>query len=469
MNGDNVLGWFDEPLRALGWSGGGEPMSVALLAAYSVAIALLVAVIARTARTALRSRRQHRDPRVGSATRTLTRLARPDQAAAAGGPRGWSGERLLIGVAIVIAIGVAGIGGMRSFNAVSQRFDSMLVPLLADGMIVACTALRLAALSRGWRLPGCLVTTYVFIAGTVWLNVASARDWADVVAHALAPLAYAALVELLAHMLRLHLGLVEPTRRRGLGAGGVAGLRRLGWLTWATSPMVTTRVGLHLARTGGDDPIAARALVQQLIRMSSRLRTICPSRPGLGWWPFDGARSARTAALQTIRDGLLSSSELAALLPTTGSQADRLTPGALLALVDAAALRTTPVPTARTVDRTGESSRTQTVTAQSSPVGPDTERNSEATIAQPSPASNPTMPMTGRQSAPRTQAQRSRTPAARPDESDELLMRRTRHLDEQYRSEYGKPMTRDALRAELKVSNARAGALLRAARKEEVA
>ena len=130
---------------------------------------------------------------------------------------------------------------MRSFEAVSDRFNSALVPLTADGMIVACTALRLAALSRGWRLPGSLVITYAFITGTVWLNVASAHGWADAVAHALAPLAYAALVEMLAHMLRLHLGLVEPPERR---RSGVAGLARLGWLTWITSPVVTTRVGL---------------------------------------------------------------------------------------------------------------------------------------------------------------------------------------------------------------------------------
>ena len=47
----------------------------------------------------------------------------------------------------------------RSFGAVSEKFDSPLVPLVADGMIIACTALRLAALTRGWRIPGARVTT----------------------------------------------------------------------------------------------------------------------------------------------------------------------------------------------------------------------------------------------------------------------------------------------------------------------
>jgi hypothetical protein len=238
-------------------------------------------------------------------------------------------RRVLIVVAVVAALGVAGIGGARSFEAVSDKFDSPLVPLVADGMIVACTALRLAALTRGWRIPGALVTTYVFIGGTVWLNIDTATGIADAVAHALAPLAYAVLVEMLAHLLRLHLRLAQPAKPR------------LAALTWITSPVITTRVWLHLSRTGGQhdaDPAAARALVQQVVRMASRLATLCPSHK---LWPFDAARTARTAASQTIRDGLLSAGELAALLPATG----RLTPGELLALVDSAALGLTAAST----------------------------------------------------------------------------------------------------------------------------
>lgn len=228
-------------------------------------------------------------------------------------------RRVLIVVAVVAALGVAGIGGARSFDAVSQKFDSPLVPLVADGMIVACTALRLAALTRGWRIPGALVTTYVFIGGTVWLNADTAHGIADAVAHALAPLAYAVLVEMLAHLLRLHLRLAQPAKPK------------LSALTWFTSPVITTRVWLHLSRTGADDPAVARALVQQVVRMASRLATLCPSHR---LWPFDAARNARTACLQTIRDGLLSAGDLAKLLPATGP----LTPGELLALVDSAAL-----------------------------------------------------------------------------------------------------------------------------------
>jgi hypothetical protein len=167
-------------------------------------------------------------------------------------------------------------------------------------MIVACTALRLAALSRGWRLPGSWLVTSGCIIGTVGLNVAAAQGWADAVAQALAPVSYAVLVEMLAHLLRLHLRLSQPTRPR------------ITLLTWASSPVVTTRVWLHLARTGGQDPAAARALIQQLMRMASRLRAVCPGR-----WPLGRVRGARTAALQTIRDGLLSAETLAGLHQTT--------------------------------------------------------------------------------------------------------------------------------------------------------
>ena len=139
--------------------------------------------------------------------------------------------RVLVVLAVAVAAGVAVLGGVRSFEAVSARFGSVLVPLTADGMIVACTALRLAALTRGWRLPGSLLVTYGFIAGTVALNVAAAHDWVDAVAHALAPISYAVLVEMLAHLLRLHLRLTQPTRPR------------LTFLTWATSPVVTTGCG----------------------------------------------------------------------------------------------------------------------------------------------------------------------------------------------------------------------------------
>ena len=227
--------------------------------------------------------------------------------------------RALVSLAVVVALGVAVVGGVRSFEAVSARFGSLLVPLTADGMIIACTALRLAALTRGWRLPGSLAITYAFIAGTVALNVTAAHGWADAVAHALAPVSYAVLVEMLAHLLRLHLRLTQPARAR------------LSFLTWATSPVVTTRVWLHLTRTGGDNPMAARALIQQIIRMSSRLRAVCPGR-----WPLGRAQAARTAALQTVRDGLLSAETLAQLLPQNNV---RLQPGALLALVDQAALQ----------------------------------------------------------------------------------------------------------------------------------
>src|SRR5690606_32310652 len=78
---------------------------------------------------------------------------------------------------------------------------------------------------------------------------------------------------------------------------------------------------------------AARTLVRQLARMSSRLHSVCPNP---SWIPISRAHFARSAALQAVRDGLLTAKDLAALLPN-----DReLSPGDLLALVDQAVLGT---------------------------------------------------------------------------------------------------------------------------------
>jgi hypothetical protein len=258
---------------------------------------------------------------LGALVATVVSVARGRRRPAVDRPPGVPRGMLvvLVGVAIVAALAVAVLGGVRSFDAVSARFGSPAVPLTADGMVVACTALRLAALAQGWRLPGSLLVTYVFILGTVWLNIDAATSGTDRLAHALAPVSYAVLVEMLAHLLRLHLRLAAPASVR------------ITALTWATSPVISTRVWLHLARTGEVDPVAARALVQQVTRMESRLRAVCPG----GRWPFGGARLARAAAVQTVRDGLLGAADLAALLPPPGQA---LTPGDLLALVDGAAL-----------------------------------------------------------------------------------------------------------------------------------
>ena len=322
--------------------------TVGRIAAVVVAVVSAAVAIGLGARGVTRAVRRPKHTAHTAHTAHAAHAAAPTDAAT-------KGRRWLIGLAVTAAVGVAALGGVRSFEAVSVKFGSSLVPLTADGMIIACTALRLAALTRGWRLPGSVATTYGFIAGTVWLNVAAAHGWTDAVAHALAPVSYAVLVEMLAHMLRLHLRLAQPSRPRVTA------------LTWFTSPVVTTRVWLHMARTGEPDPLAARALVQQLIRMASRLAAVCPSRPGLAWLPFGRARAARVAALQTIRDGLLSAADLATLLPT---EATRLDPAALLVLVDRTALQCTTVTApVRTDQRTASRTSDRTTDDTSAPSG----------------------------------------------------------------------------------------------------
>lgn len=290
--------------------------------------------------------------------------------------RAGAGPQLGFGVAVVIAVCVAVIGGATSFQAVARRFNSPLIPLVADGMVIACTALRLAAMTHGWRIPGALVTTYVFIVGSVVINMASVNGWAAKLGHALAPLAYAVLVEMLAYLLRLQMRLAEPARAR------------LSTLTWLTSPVITTRVWLHLARTGTDDPVAARALVQQMVRTGSRLAAVCPSRPA--WLPLGRAHAARSAALHAIRDGLLTAADVAQLLP-----GDPIDPAELLARIDRTALGLptgsntgAPVEAHRPVHQTASDSASEPVRpVASAPVPtPATESTPAAPAAQASDA-----------------------------------------------------------------------------------
>ncbi len=210
-------------------------------------------------------------------------------------------RRLLVGIAVLVSLGVAGIGGWRSFTAVSAYFHSWTVPAIADGVIVAASALRLAALTYNWRMPGSMLVTVTGLAGTVYLNVhASPGNGPEQFSHALAPIAYLILLEMLGYFLKLRLQLEVQEEAR------------LSLLVWLVSPVVTTRSWLLMVRTGDKNPVTARAAIQRAIRARSQLQIICPSP----WYaPLGAARGARSAALQTIRDGLLRPDEVIGLLP----------------------------------------------------------------------------------------------------------------------------------------------------------
>lgn len=232
--------------------------------------------------------------------------------------RAGAGTSINFGIAVVTAAAVAVAGGVKSFDAVAHQFGSPLVPLVADGMVIACTALRLAAMTKGWRIPGAALTTYVFIAGSVIINTTAVDSWEQKLAFALAPLAYAVLAEMLAHLVRLHMKLTEP-----------ASASRIPAVKWLVSPVVTWRLWMHMKRTDATDPRAARTLIKQVERTGSRLAAVCPSTPG--WLPFGPAHAARAVALDAILEGLLTRTEVSALLPADDS---RLSPAELLARID---------------------------------------------------------------------------------------------------------------------------------------
>lgn len=227
----------------------------------------------------------------------------------------------MFAVAILVCLGVAGIGGWRSFTAVSLYFGSWTVPVIADGLVVGTTAIRLAALTRGWRVPGSVLLTLFSLGGTVWLNIHASRgNGTAQFSHAMAPVAYLLLMEMLAYVLKLQLKLQIQAKAR------------LTLLGWVVSPVITTRAWLLMSRTGEKDPTTARAAIQQSIRARSQLLIICPS----AWWsPLDAARRARSAALQTVRDGLLTAADVVKLLPAGDT---RMEPVTLLMAINSAAL-----------------------------------------------------------------------------------------------------------------------------------
>lgn len=248
-------------------------------------------------------------------------------------PGGRALRRVLVGVAVLVSLGVAGIGGWRSFSAVSGYFHSWTVPAIADGVIVAASALRLAALTYRWRMPGSMLVTVIGLAGTVYLNVhASPGNGPDQFSHALAPVAYLVLLEMLSYFLKLRLDLEVQEEAR------------LTLLVWLVSPVVTTRAWLLMVRTGKKNPAIARAAIQRSIRARSQLQIICPSP----WYaPLGAARGARSAALQSVRDGLLTAAQVVELLP--GGEAT-MKPLELLKVVNRAALALDKADEAEPVD-----------------------------------------------------------------------------------------------------------------------
>lgn len=235
--------------------------------------------------------------------------------------RGAGLRRVLIGFGAAVSLVITVIAAARSFDAVRVRFGSPMVPMTTDGAIAAFTALRLGALSRGWRLPGITAATYFYIGVTVALNVQAARGADGRFAAAVAPVTFSVLMEYLAHLLRLHLRYATSAEAR------------VTLLVWLVSPVVVTRGWLHMVRTGSGDPVAARVLVQQSMAVRARLAVVCPNRR---WYAvFGSAARARRATLAALRDQALTPLQVINLLPEAGT----LAPVDLLARVADAAIR----------------------------------------------------------------------------------------------------------------------------------
>ncbi len=248
--------------------------------------------------------------------------------------------RAILGALIIPGtLAVSVDAGWLSFHGVKAYLGDWQWPASLDGAIVVATLLRMFALTFRWRLPGATLFIWAGLAVTVAMNVESLGPTAPTAmrwAHGAEPLIYLFFVESLAWLLKMQLRLRHQSEAR---------LTAMGWLV---SPVVTSRAWLLMQRTGNHDPKAARAAIQRAIRARSQLLIICPSP----WWqPVGGqARRARTAALQSIRDGLLEAAQVVELLQESRARepensgrgharSDRMDPLDLLTAVNKRALQ----------------------------------------------------------------------------------------------------------------------------------
>lgn len=212
--------------------------------------------------------------------------------------------RALLGALIIPGtLAVSIDAGWLSFHGVKQYLGDWQWPASLDGAIVVATLLRMFALTFRWRLPGATLFIWAGLGVTVAMNVESLGPKAPTAmrwAHGAEPLIYLFFVESLAWLLKMQLRLRHQSEAR------------LTAMSWLVSPVVTCRAWLLMQRTGKHDPMKARAAIQRAIRAKSQLLIICPSPV---WQPIGGnARRARSAALQSIRDGLLDAAQVVELL-----------------------------------------------------------------------------------------------------------------------------------------------------------
>jgi hypothetical protein len=242
-------------------------------------------------------------------------------------------RRVLVGSAVVLTGFVAAVAGRASWFGISSAFGGWHAPAMVDGFVLAVTLLRLGMLTQGWPLPGSVAATVCGLAVTGYFNYVQAvrghRGGPYEIEAVITPLIYFVLAEYLAllikHRLRLRVQKALP---------------RISLALLISSPAVSIKALLHMARNGLHDPVAARAAVSRASRARSELKIICPGSLRSG----GRARRARRAAEHAIRDGLLSASQIVELLPPGATVMD---PIDLLRQVNRAAvgLAVAPSPT----------------------------------------------------------------------------------------------------------------------------
>lgn len=139
-----------------------------------------------------------------------------------------TGERWLLGAAVVLGGGVGGIGLVASFDTVAAAGARWgfgipeLLPIGIDLAIPVFTLANLLLIRMGMPLVWVRFVPWALTAVTCWLNVAAGTSLSAKIAHGTMPLLWVVLSEIAAHVYAARIG--AATGRR------MDGIRRSRWL-----------------------------------------------------------------------------------------------------------------------------------------------------------------------------------------------------------------------------------------------
>ncbi|MEV7345063.1 DUF2637 domain-containing protein [Streptomyces sp. NPDC093544] len=127
-------------------------------------------------------------------------------------------EKLLLGLAVVLGVGVGGMGLVASFDTVSAAgarwgfATPEMLPIGIDAAIPAFTLVNLLLIRMDMPLSWVRFVPWVLTGVTCWLNVAAGQSLSAKLAHGTMPLLWVVLSEVAAHVYASRIGAVTGRR-----------------------------------------------------------------------------------------------------------------------------------------------------------------------------------------------------------------------------------------------------------------